>query len=110
MTTDNFGAEITNKIVRKYDRHGKITNNEDDLVYAQYTETVYYDGRKEKNFAVLTFNGLIFDPLGTDGHRASRLMLKLTPTNSETLEYYVKYLNNNNKVHMTRANRSFINV
>lgn len=110
MDVENFGVGVTNKTVKKYNRHGKLIQDKDELTYAQYTETVYYDGRKDKTWSVLTFKGVVFDPLGPDGHRASRVNLKLSTSNKDTLEAYVKYLNTKNKIHMTRANRSFINV
>jgi len=107
---DDFGAGINKKIVKKYNKSGTICN-EDELVYAQTTETVYHNRRKEKTYAVLTLNGVLFDPIGIDSHRrVGRMGVKLRNTTQEVLDSYLKYLVTKNKIHMTKANRSFIYV
>ena len=107
---EDFGAGITKKIVKKYNKDGEICAD-DELVYAQTTETIYQRNRKEKTYAVLTLNGVLFDPLGIDSHRrVGRIGVKLRTTTQEVLDSYVKYLVTKNKIHMTKANRSFIYV
>ena len=51
---EDFGAGITKKIVKKYNKDGEICND-DELVYAQTTETVYQRNRKEKMMMSFVF-------------------------------------------------------
>lgn len=111
MDTQDFGEGVEKKTIKKYNRQGELSDSDDQLVYAQVNETLYYDKRKEKTYSVLTLNGVLYDPLGIDSHRnAGRMGVKLRATTQEVLDSYLKYLITKNKIHMTKANRSFIYV
>jgi hypothetical protein len=111
MDTQDFGRGIEKKTIKKYNRTGKPVTTDGELVYAQTTELLYYDKRKEKTYSVLTLNGILYDPFGIDGHRnAGRMGVKLRTTTQAVLDSYMKYLITKNKIHITKANRSFIYV
>ena len=87
----------------KYNKNGKEAQT-DDKVFAETkqgsAQTVYY---------VLTYNNSLYDPLGTDSHREKTLKTTLKKTDKATFDYYRHYLEERNKVYITRAQRSYIN-
>lgn len=88
---------------KRYNKLGQETEN-NDKVFAEII-----DGDKQKVYYVLTYNNLLYDPLGADSNRESRLDTVLKKTNKQTFDYYMHYLKDKNRVYITRAQRSFIN-
>lgn len=87
----------------KYNKYGKEAQD-GEKVFAEYV-----DGSKQKVYSVLTYNNALYDPLGTDSHRESKLNTALKRTTKQTFDYYLHYLKDRNKIYITRAQRSFIN-
>lgn len=77
-------------------------------IYAEYKAITLGD-RVQKKFFVLTFNGSLFDPRGTDSHRIKTIRTELKSTSKQTFDYYLQYLKTKNTLFMRRAERSFIN-
>jgi len=87
----------------KYNRKG-IVAEDGDKIFAQ---TV--DGSVKTIYYVLTYNNLVYDPLGSDSNRENKLITQLKPTSKKTFDSYIKYLQSHNRIHITMAQRSFIN-
>ena len=87
----------------KYNKKGQEADDK-DKVFAELIE-----GSARKVYKVLTFNNLIYDPLGTDSHREKTLNTRLKSTDKRTFDYYMHYLQDGNRIYITRAQRSFIN-
>jgi len=58
---------------------------------------------------VLTYNNLLYDPLGADSNRENNLDTKLRKVDAKVFGSYVKYLQTNNKLFFTHAQRLFNN-
>jgi hypothetical protein len=86
----------------KYNKHGEQASD-GEPVFAEKIE-----GSKQYVHRVLTYNNVLYDPLGTDSHRESVLNLKLQKTSKQTFDYYLHYLQDRNRIYITRAQRSFI--
>jgi len=87
----------------KYNKYGQEAQ-EGEKIFAEYV-----DGSRQKVYSVLTYNNSLYDPLGTDSHRESKLNTVLKKTTKQTFDYYIHYLQDRNKIYITRAQRSFIN-
>lgn len=87
----------------KYNKIGLVAENQDKV----FAEII--DGAKQKVYYVLTYNNLLYDPLGPDSNRESTIDTVLKKTNKQTFDYYMHYLKDRNRVYITRAQRSFIN-
>ena len=88
----------------KYNRAGEeYQNDKDKLVFAELLE-----GSKQTVYTVLTYNNTLYDPLGADSNRESKLPLMLRRTSKKTFDAYIKYLKTNNRIFITKAQRSFI--
>lgn len=87
----------------KYNKKGNLAED-GDKIFAEVVEgsikTLYY---------VLTYNNLVYDPLGSDSNRESRLSTQLKQASKKTFDSYLKYLQSHNRLHITMAQRSFIN-
>jgi hypothetical protein len=93
---------------KSYNAFGQSVSDDSDTVYAEY-KAIDIGERVQKKFFVLTSNGTLFDPRGTDSHRANQIRKELKSTSKQTFDYYVKYLQTKNTLFMRRAERSFIN-
>lgn len=69
----------------------------------------HIDGVKQKVYYVLTYNNIIYDPLGPDSNRESSLRTELKKTNEDSFFAYLSYLQSNNRIYMTKAQRSYLN-
>ena len=87
----------------KYNKYGQEAQ-EGEKIFAEYV-----DGSRQKVYSVLTYNNALYDPLGTDSHRESKLNTTLKKTTKQTFDHYINYLQDRNKIYITRAQRSFIN-
>ena len=97
-----------NAETKRYNAFGQSVSSEDDAVYAEY-KAINLGERVQKKFFVLTSNGTLFDPRGTDSHRTNTIRKELKSTSKQTFDYYVKYLQTKNTLYMRRAERSFVN-
>lgn len=87
----------------KYNKVGKEATGKEKVFAEELNgsvKTLYY---------VITHNNMIYDPLGPDSNRESNLSTRLTKTSKKTFDSYVKYLQTKNRIHITQAQRSFIN-
>lgn len=91
-----------------YNAYGETVLTENEKVYAQYKAITLSD-KVQKKFFVLTSNGSLFDPRGTDSHRTNTISTELKSTSKQTFDYYLQYLKTKNTLFMRRAERSFIN-
>lgn len=87
----------------KYNKLGKPAG-ENEPVFAEVL-----DGPIQKVYYVLTYNNLVYDPLGPDSNRESKLDTKLKKTSNKTFESYLRYLESKNRLYLTQAQRSYIN-
>jgi hypothetical protein len=85
-------------------KNGEVIDNDYDKVYAK----IVHEDKKE-TFYVKTYDNAIFDPLGRLSNRENVLETKMKRVSKSTFDYYVMYLNTNNSIYLTKANRSFIN-
>jgi hypothetical protein len=86
----------------KYNKVGQETQG-DEKVFAEVVE-----GSVQKLYRVLTFNNVLYDPLGTDSHREKTINTVLKKTDKATFDYYMHYLKDRNRIYITRAQRSYI--
>lgn len=86
-----------------YNKFGQESNEKDKV----FAKTI--DGKIKKIYYVLTYNNLVYDPLGPDSNREANLNTVLKPTSKQTFDYYMKYLQSNNRLYITKAQRSYIN-
>ena len=103
-TTDQERKVSTSAL---YNKDGNIITDDAETVYAKYV-AVDMNGRTQKKFFVLTSNGSLFDPLGTDGHRERTIKKELRSTSKQTFDYYVNYLKTRSGIILRRAERSYI--
>lgn len=93
---------------KQYNSYGETTTVDDERIYAEY-KAITLSGNVQKKFFVLTSNGSLFDPRGTDSHRINTIRTELKSTSKQTFDYYLQYLKTKNNLYMRRAERSFIN-
>lgn len=86
----------------KYNKAGQEASDGDKI----FAEVV--DGSIKKIYYVLTYNNLVYDPLGSDSNRENTIKTKLKQTSKKTFDNYLKYLQSNNRLHITMAQRSYI--
>ena len=65
--------------------------------------------REIARYYVMEYDGSLFDPIGANGFRVKHLDVKLTQVPKQVFDYYMMYLKTNSSVHLTRAQRDFIN-
>ena len=99
--------QITNKRTM-YDARGNETDNQ-PLAVAHSLAQTFSDGAESKTFYVSTINGLLYDSLGMDSNKKKNMNCLLKQVNQKTFDYYMMYLQSNNSLYLTRAQRSFIN-
>jgi hypothetical protein len=86
----------------KYNKCGKEASGSDKI----FAEVI--DGKLKKIYYVLTYNNLVYDPLGSDSNRENTIQTQLKPTSKKTFDSYIKYLQSNNRLHMTITQRNYI--
>lgn len=113
MDISQFGGDVKNVVEQKFTSQGKLFTERDELeqtrIFAKKTVIEFNNGDVRKIQEVLTHNNLIYDFMGADSHRATRLELKLKKVGAKTFDYYLMYLQTKNSMYMTRAQRSLIN-
>lgn len=83
---------------------GRPIEKDSEQIFAQTISS-----KNSTKYAILIHNNQPYDPYGIDSHRESKLTLKLKQVSQSTYNHYVSYLKTKNSLHMTRAQRSFIN-
>lgn len=104
--TDLSSVEVNTKVTY-YDRKGNLTDDARNT-FAQILTKEKADGKQTKVFYITTYNNILYDPMGPDGHRKN-INLTLKDVDQQTFDYYIMYLKTKNSLYMTRAQRSFIN-
>jgi len=67
------------------------------------------NGSQQTVTKVLTYNNLLYDPLGADSNRENNLDTKLKQVDGRVFASYLKYLQTNNKSFFIHAQRLFNN-
>jgi len=102
-----------NPVVKKdihrfmYDADG-IETSEEKKALAQLMTENFTNGTSKSKYFINTFNGVLYDPLGTDSTKKRRDGFNLKEVSSDTFQFYLMYLNSKNGLYLTRAQRSFI--
>lgn len=91
-----------------YDAKGNETDKQ-PLAIAHSLQQKFSDGTESRTFYVSTINGLLYDPLGMDSNKKKNMNFLLKLVHQQTFDYYIMYLQSNNSLYLTRAQRSFIN-
>jgi len=97
------GAQVKKEYVY-FNKHGKEIDNDVDKVYAQVT----IQNNKE-SYQIITYQNALLDPMGKYQKRQAYLETKMKKVNKQTFNYYLTYLQTNNSIYLTRANRSYQN-
>jgi hypothetical protein len=92
-----------------FNKLGETPSGEKDRVFAKFTKVELCNGDVQKKYFITTHNNIPYDPSGIDSHRESTLDLKLKSVSQKTFDVYVLYLKTKNPIHMTKAQRNFIN-
>lgn len=92
-----------------FNKLGETPSGEKDKVFAKFTKVELGNGDVQKKYFITTYNNIPYDPSGIDSHRESTLDLKLKSVSQKTFDVYVLYLKTKNPIHMTKAQRNFIN-
>ena len=89
-----------------YNKKGQpvFPSDKDQAIFAKQVE-----GTKQYVYYVMTYNNNIYDPLGPDSNREYNLNKELKKTNKEAFDHYISYLQSNNRIFMTKAQRSYLN-
>jgi hypothetical protein len=89
-----------------YDKNGRVISNGNKKAFAKiFTE----QENKKSSYWVATYNGVIYDPIGVNSNKERYLETKFKKVSKETFDFYMIYLQTNNSIYLTRANRRFIN-
>lgn len=105
----NFSKRIVETSEVSYDKSGKKTENTSQKVFAKSLAT-NEDGRNKTSYFIATYNNAPYNIFGPESHRENTLNIALKKVSKNTFDYYIKFLQTNNSLYITRANRSFLNV
>lgn len=61
------------------------------------------------SYLICTHKNQIYDPMGMNSNREKYLDTKFKRVTKDTFDFYMIYLQTNNSIYLTRANRRFIN-
>ena len=92
-----------------FNKLGETPSGEKDRVFAKFIKIELGGGDIQKKYLIITYNNIPYDPSGIDSHRESTLHLTLKSVSQKTFDGYVLYLKTRNPIHMTKAQRNFIN-
>lgn len=87
-----------------FNKKGLTTVNAREKVFAKKV-----DSTKDSHYFIITHSNQIYDPMGIDSTREKFLETKLKRVTKDTFDFYLIYLQTNNSIYLTRANRRFIN-
>lgn len=97
----------TSRQVSYYDKKGTLVDDPRNA-FAQVVIKQKSDGKETRQYYITTYNNILYDPMGPDGHRKN-INLNMKDVDQQTFDYYIMYLKTKNSLYMTRAQRSFIN-
>lgn len=105
----NFSNRIVETSEVSYDKNGKETENTSQKVFAKLLST-NDNGINKISYFIATYNNAPYNTFGPESHRENTLNIALKKVSKNTFDYYIKFLQTNNSLYITRANRSFLNV
>ncbi|MAZ56612.1 hypothetical protein CL653_02375 [bacterium] len=85
---------------------GTETKESDPMAYLKKSVS---PNRREESYYVKTHNSLILDPWGVYAGRETSINTSFKKVSEDTYNYFAKYLKTKNSIHLTRAQRGFIN-
>ena len=90
---ENYSGFENTKIIDNltYNKTGSIIQDPADIIYAKF-QSFDMGNKIQSKYYVLTFNGSLFDPLGTDSHREKNIRKELKLTSKATFDSYISYL------------------
>lgn len=97
-------VEVFQNNVITFSKNGKPSQNPKDKIFAKLVE-----GQSGKTYYIATLKKEIYNPLGSQSNREQYLNLELSKVSKDTFDFYLIYLQTNNSIYLTRANRRFIN-
>lgn len=92
-----------------YDERGNLLSTVENKVFAKMLIIDLGDNEMQKQFFVRTYNNTPLDPLGPESRRDIWRRTELKKVNQATFDSYLSYLQTRNRLHMTKAQRSYIN-
>jgi|TARA_B100000073_G_C23687307_1_gene554998 predicted aldo/keto reductase-like oxidoreductase len=96
--------EIVIKNEVDFNKNGTQVASTKEKVFAKIVES-----EKNNQYFIKTYNNEIYDPMGLNSNRERFLQTKLRRVSKDTFDFYLIYLQTNNSIYLTRANRRFIN-
>lgn len=93
-----------NKTETNFNRNGLGVLNTKEKVFAKVVKL-----EETEQYLISTYNNEIYDPMGINSNRERYLETKLKKVSKDTFDFYLIYLQTNNSIYLTRANRRFIN-
>jgi len=102
---DKNGKEERVKVKEtNFNKKGSHVLNTKEKVFAKIVSSDSSD-----NYLIATYKNEIYDPIGLNSNRERYLETKLKSVSKDTFDFYLIYLQTNNSIYLTRANRRFIN-
>lgn len=107
---DKFDSTDLNKNIAEnsFNIKGIPTSSDNDKVFAKSLDIDIGKDKTQKKFFIRIYNNIPLDPLGPEARRDIWIRTELRSVSQKTFEYYIKYLQTNNSLYMTRAQRSYI--
>ena len=87
-----------------FNKNGLEISSDKEKIFAKIIES-----EKNNQYLIKTYNNEIYDPMGINSNRERFLQTKLKRESKDTFDFYLIYLQTNNSIYLTRANRRFIN-
>jgi len=92
-----------------YDERGNLLSQLDGKIFAKMLIIDLGNNDTQRQFFVRTYNNTPLDPLGPEARRDIWRRTELKKVNQATFDSYLSYLQTRNRLHMTKAQRSYIN-
>lgn len=92
-----------------YDERGNLLSQVNEKIFAKMLIINLGNDETQKQFFVRTYNNTPLDPLGPESRRDIWRRTELKKVNQATFDSYLSYLQTRNRLHMTKAQRSYIN-
>jgi len=99
-----FVSEIKINKEIDFNKKGLHAINVKEKIFAKIVES-----EKKSHYFIITHKNQIYDHMGINSNRENFLETKLKRVSKDTFDYYLIYLQTNNSIYLTRANRRFIN-
>lgn len=100
----DFIEEIEVDKETNFNKNGAPVRSDKENIFAK----IVVSQNDKSNYFINTYKNEIFDPIGINSKRKN-LETKLKRVSKETFDFYLIYLQTNNSIYLTRANRRFIN-